>query len=283
MNFDYIKISSRTWKITKEPYFKIDITKYSFFNPIGLTFLAGLIKKQFNYSDAGSIAFNTTTINYLERINFLEWLDKTFSDKLTIYPNRPNIYRSTLEDRLLEFDEIKFKNRYDYEECITHMSELCQERVGDSIEFMYIDDVFAELLSNIAIHSHTLSFFVVAQKYPSNNTIKISISDLGVGIPYNIRRFYPNIVTDNDSIIYATEPEISSAGGGMGLTTLKSYLEDPADYLFIASNKGCVKFTKKSTISYSGFDSNFTGTFIEICFRSHSKYRQAIQDIEVLF
>ena len=213
----------------------------------------------------------------------MEWLEKTFPNKLIINPRLPNIYRSPLEDRLLEFDEIHFKNRYDYEECITRMSELCQERIGDAIEFMYINDVFGELLSNIAIYSHTLSFFVIAQKYPSNNTIKISISDLGVGIPYNIRRFYPDIGTDNDSIVYATKTEISSAEGGMGLKTLKSYLEDPADYLFIASNKGCVKFSKHKLINYPRFNSNFTGTFIEVCFKSYSKNRQAIQDIDVHF
>jgi len=36
-------------------------------------------------------------------------------------------------------------------------------------------------------------------------------------------------------------------------------------------------------ISYSGYGNNFTGTFVEICFKSYSKYRQVIQDIDLPF
>jgi len=50
---------------------------------------------------------------------------------------------------------------------------------------LFIDDVFGELLDNILRHSGVSNYFVVAQSY--SNTIKISISDLGIGIPGKIR------------------------------------------------------------------------------------------------
>jgi hypothetical protein len=105
--------------------------------------------------------------------------------------------------------------------------------------------------------------------------LKISIADLGVGIPVKIRSRFQNISSDHDAIIHATKPEVTTSPfmGGLGLTTLKSYLDDPQDYLFIASNNGCVKFTHDRQHVYNNFSSPLEGTFIEICFKANSPFR----------
>ena len=113
--------------------------------------------------------------------------------------------------------------------------------------------------------------------------LKISIGDLGIGIPNSIRKTDYKNLSDSETIVLATLPEISTDGGGMGLTTLKYYLKDQADYLYILSNNGCVKFTRNGIIHYSNFESNISGTFIEICFKMHSRYRQKNRDSELLF
>ena len=273
------------WELQTSTTFNWDIaSRINFFDPIGLTFLAGLIEKQLSKSVSGSITFNSDIMNYLERINFLEYLESYFSDRLTIMPVRPEIRRKPLKERLLEFDKKLFRDKTDIEQCIKHLSELCQERIGDSISFMYIDDVFGELLSNVEVHSGAKAFFVVAQKYPAWDLIKISISDLGVGIPVKIRSKYSNISSDTEAINLATESGVTTASmGGLGLTTLKDYLVDPEDYLFIAPNNGCVKYERNKTFYCKNYAANFTGTFIEVCFKSYSKYRRAIQDIDVPF
>jgi hypothetical protein len=240
-----------------------------------LTYLAGLIENQMQISNSGSITFKPEIINYLERINFLSYLEDEFPNRITILPDRPKIRRQPLRDRLLEFDKKNFTDTTDIEKCIQHLSQLCQTRIRDSIQFLFINDVFGELLSNVKIHSGANTFMVIAQRYPKNKLLKIAIADLGNGIPVEIRSKFPHLLNDNDTIIYATEPEVTTSGmGGLGLTTLKSYLSDPEDYMFIVSNNGCVRFTNGHNTPFRSFRSPVCGTFVEICFKENSPFRE---------
>jgi len=284
MEFGHKYISKKKWAVTETSTFDWTMLKnINFIEPFGLVFLAAVIHKQFELSESGKITFHPDIINYLERMNFLDYLSRTYGMNLEIIPQRPKLRPHPLPDRLLEFQKIEFTDRYNYDECIDHLAELCQERIGDAVSFEYINDVFAELLSNVVRHSEILHFFAVAQKYPQNKVLKISIGDIGIGIPRSIRRDNYQNLSDNDAIVVATLPEISTDGGGMGLTTLKYYLKDPSDYIFILSNNGCVKFIKNGIIHYSNFESNISGTFIEICFKMHSIYRQRNEDSDLLF
>jgi hypothetical protein len=275
MNFDCRLISRRGWRLSLTEDFNWDIAeRIDFFDPIGLTFLAGLIENQMKISRSGSITFKPEIINYLERIHFLAYLEREYQARIRISPNRPGIHPKPLKDRLLEFDRKIFTNSTDIERCIQNLSQLCQERIGGAIRFEYIDDVFGELLSNVEIHSGTNSFLVIAQRYPQAELLKISISDLGIGIPAKIRSKFEHLNNDTDAIIYAAEPNVTTSGmGGLGLTTLKSYLVDPQDYLFIASNNGCVKFSGGKIKRMNNFQSPMTGTFVEICFKANSSFR----------
>jgi len=276
VNFDYRLISSNKWVLSDSEKFSWDIAeKIDFFDPIGLTYLAGLIENKMKESSSGSIKFKPDIINYIERMDFFTYLENEFPGRITILPNRPTIKRQSLSDSLLEFVKIKFGDTTDIEKCIQRLSQLCQKRIGNSIQFVFIDDVFGELLSNVGIHSEANSFLAVAQRYPGNELLKISIGDLGVGIPGKIRSKFTHITNDTDAIIYATEPEVTTSGmGGLGLATLKSYLNDPEDYLFIVSNNGCVKFTQKGFITSDYFSSSISGTFVEICFKENSPFRE---------
>lgn len=278
MNFDHRAIGRFQWKLIQKDTFSWDIAEViDFFNPIGLTFLAGMLERQMRISDSGTITFRPEIVNYLERIDFLSFLDNEFKDRITIIPKRPAIHRRPLEDQILEFSKITFVDTSDVENCIRRLSQLCAERSGNAIQFMYIDDVFGELLSNVERHSGAKSFFVVAQRYSKKQLLKISIADLGVGIPAKIRSRYKNINSDHAAIILSTESEVTTSPfmGGLGLTTLKSYLDDPQDYLFIASNNGCVKFSNGTNTVYHNFTSAIEGTFVEICFRENSPFRRS--------
>jgi len=276
LNFDYRLISRCQWSLSSVETFNWNIAeRIDFFDPIGLTYFTGLIDKQMQISESGSITFKPEIINYLERINFLSFLEDEFPNRITIMPHRPKIRRRPLHDRLLEFDKKDFTDTTDMERCIQHLSQLCQTRIGNAIQFVFIDDVFGELVSNVGIHSGVRSFFVIAQRYSKNKLLKISIADLGIGIPVKIRSIFPHVTNDNDAIIYATEPEVTTSGmGGLGLTTLKSYLNDPEDYLFIVSNNGCVKFTNRASVPLKNYRSPVTGTFVEICFKENSPFRE---------
>jgi len=276
VNFDHRLISRCKWSISAKDVFNWDIAeRIDFFDPIELIYLAALIEHQVKISKSGSITFKLNIINYLERINFLLYLENEFQDRIAILPDRPKIKRQPLRDRLLEFSKIDFTDTSDIERWIQHLSQLCQTRIGDSIRFEFIDDVFGELLSNVEIHSGTNSFLVIAQRYPKNELLKISIGDIGIGIPAKIHSAFEHLDSDNDAIIYATEPNVTTSGmGGLGLTTLKSYLSDPEDYLFIVSNNGCVKFTRDRIFPSTNFSSPVSGTFVEICFKANSPFRE---------
>jgi len=278
MNFEHRLISRRKWILTECDTFTWDIAeRIDFFDPIGLTFLAGLVEYQMRLSQTGSITFKPEIINYLERIDFLAYLENEYQNRIEVLPVRPQIRRRALRNQLLEFGKKDFRNTSDVEDCIRHLSQLCAERSGDALQFMYIDDVFGELLSNVERHSGAKSFFVVAQRYPQKQLLKISIADLGIGIPVKIRSKFENISSDHEAIVYAAEPEVTTSAfmGGLGLTTLKSYLDDPQDYLFIASNNGCVKFTHRNQFVFNHFSSPMNGTFVEICFKANSPFRRS--------
>jgi len=265
--------------LTDKEVFSWDIAeRIDFFDPIGMTFLAGLIENQMKISKSGSIKFKPEIINYLERIDFLSYLENEFHNRIRILPDRPEIRRVPIPDRLLEFCKKHFTDTSDVENCILHLSQLCQERIGNAILFKYIDDVFGELLDNVNIHSGAKWFFVIAQRYPQKRLLKISISDLGIGIPAKIRSKFDFIDTDTNTIIYATQSGVTTSGtvlAGIGLTTLKSYIVDPEDYLFIISNNGCVKFTSEHVYPMNNFQSPISGTFVEICFKADSPFRRS--------
>lgn len=67
------------------------------------------------------------------------------------------------------------------------------------------------------------------------------------------------------------------------MTLLRDYIVDPEDYLFIASNQGCVTFRRNRSFTHREYDSNFSGTFVEICFKIESKYRRQIEDSDLPF
>jgi hypothetical protein len=83
---------------------------------------------------------------------------------------------------------------------------------------------------------------------------------------------------DNELINLSTLSEISADGGGMGLTTLKSYLLEKKDYLAIFSNSGYVKFVNGGHYGKQNFKSELNGTYVEICFQMNSTKRQDLVD-----
>lgn len=160
---------------------------------------------------------------------------------------------------------------------IQELAQITYEKSEGSIPSEFVNDVFAELLDNIRRHSGQDNFFVVAQSY--QNTVKISIADIGIGIPRKIKSQFTEVQADSDAIIFATEPGISTyVEGGWGLTILRGYLEFPDEYLFIASNNGCVKFINTRPYVYPNYGCGFNGTFVEVCFRTDVTRTSEIED-----
>jgi len=130
-------IGASQWQLNNEKECCIDCSRISFYEPIGLTFLAGYITNQFATSDSINIRFHRETLNYLERIGLLPFLETEFADKITITPNRPNIRSQDLQGRLVEFQKVEFSYRFDLEGNIQNLVELCSMRSVNKIPIVF--------------------------------------------------------------------------------------------------------------------------------------------------
>ncbi|MGY3718641.1 ATP-binding protein [Sutcliffiella cohnii] len=80
-----------------------------------------------------------------------------------------------------------------------------------------------EILNYIRDHADKLTGCIFAQYIPANHEVLISISDFGVGIPYNVQKKHPSL-TENEAIRKAVERGFSTQSRphnrGFGLDNL---------------------------------------------------------------
>lgn len=116
--------------------------------------------------------------------------------------------------------------------------------------------IVSELVRNVLEHADSPhGAFVAAQYYPTTNTIRIGISDVGVGISKTIRKSHHSI-DDLQSIRLALTPGItgttSREGGteqnaGAGLFFVKSIAAVNGDFFDIYSGTAFYKLLKQET------------------------------------
>jgi anti-sigma regulatory factor (Ser/Thr protein kinase) len=143
-----------------------------------------------------------------------------------------------------------------------------------------------EILNNIRDHAKESIGCIFAQHYPSENCIRINISDFGVGIPNTIRRVMPNI-SDDLALRLAIKEGFTSqslpSNRGAGLhTLLENVVISNGGSVKIHSNHGiltCFKAKNGDIATLSKLENRFyPGTFIEIELKTDSI--QMIQDEE---
>lgn len=132
-----------------------------------------------------------------------------------------------------------------------------------------------EIFNNINDHSNQKIGSAFIQHYPNKNKVSIAISDIGVGIPYNIQSKHP-FLNDAQAIEKATERGFSTKSTprnrGAGLDTLiNNVVKNNEGTVYIHSNYGILScIYDNNTIAMK---SNLTpvfypGTLIEINLRT---------------
>jgi len=122
-----------------------------------------------------------------------------------------------------------------------------------------------EILTNVFDHSKSESgCFVCAQYYPSKMTIRLCITDFGVGILSNLRTKY-RIANDIDAIKLSVQEGITSRpqSAGFGLTNIRNFLKVNEGTLAIITGKGKVNFYSKKVESYN-MAKGFEGTIVNL-------------------
>lgn len=120
----------------------------------------------------------------------------------------------------------------------------------------------------MAIHSKSKSgIFVRGQFYPQKQRLDFTISDAGIGIRENVKRYTKRKVNSCNAIKWAmTEGHTTKSGshpGGLGLKLLKDFVQLNKGKLQIVSNFGYYEFNADGE-SCDKMDYSFPGTCVNI-------------------
>lgn len=122
-----------------------------------------------------------------------------------------------------------------------------------------------EILTNVFDHSKSENgCFVCAQYYPVKRTIRLCITDFGVGIMATLRKKY-DITNDVEAIKEAVKEGVTSRpqSAGFGLTHIRNFLKVNEGTLTIISGKGKVNFYSNKVESYN-ISKGFEGTIVNL-------------------
>lgn len=122
-----------------------------------------------------------------------------------------------------------------------------------------------EILTNVFDHSKSEDgCFVCAQYYPAKTTIRLCITDFGVGILSNLGKKY-GISNDIEAIKLSVKEGVTSRpqSAGFGLTNIRNFLKVNEGTLTIISGKGKVNFYSNKIESYN-MSKGFEGTIVNL-------------------
>lgn len=136
-----------------------------------------------------------------------------------------------------------------------------------------------EIYTNAFEHSHSdLGVFSCGQYYPNKKELKLTILDLGVGIPANVRKFQANPDLSEENAVqwafqqgHSTRPRPDIMGGN-GLGIIGSFIQrNQRGKLEIYSHGGIAKITQNNE-EYGRHNTPFQGTIVNINLVCDSKY-----------
>lgn len=126
---------------------------------------------------------------------------------------------------------------------------------------------YSSLISDTNVFDHSKSesgCFVCAQYYPSKMTIRLCITDFGVGILSNLGKKY-KVANDIDAIKLSVQEGITSRpqSAGFGLTNIRNFLKVNEGTLTIITGKGKANFYSNKVESYN-MSKVFEGTIVNL-------------------
>lgn len=246
---------------------KFDFSRLNFANPSAITVLSNLIEYLMKKgAQVDYVNFNALTPGnkYLDDCGFfLQYIGRR------IFPN------SALRQSTLPLELIVHSKSFEWIEY--RFSSWIENKVGQTNDsFTEIKACLSEVFNNIRDHSGEIAGSIFAQHYPKDETIMLSLSDIGKGIPVNVRKTFPNL-SDEMAIKKAMEQGFTTkstpVNQGMGLYyLLKSVVEVNRGEISINSLRGSVRCIPTSTgvrmLSYKSVYS-YPGTLLQLTFNTN--------------
>lgn len=141
-----------------------------------------------------------------------------------------------------------------------------------------------EILTNVFDHSKSnAGCFVCAQYYPLKMTIRLCITDFGVGILSTLKKKY-GITNDIDAIKLSVKEGVTSRpqSAGFGLTNIRNFLKVNEGTLTIISGKGKVNFYSNNVESFN-ISKGFEGTIVNLKINANKESFYFLTDEEDIF
>lgn len=247
-----------------------DFTTLKFILPVGITVLSNLI---------GRLRRNGTRVTF--KYDFPDRSKKScpmafLDDSMFFhhYLHETLDPSSKLRPTTLPLANVAYSNSFQYlSNAMTWLSKklfLTKKSLAD------IETALKEIFNNIQDHSSEHEGSVFIQHYPNENKVTLSISDFGVGIPFNIQKLHP-FLSDGEAIKMAiregftTKTTPRNRGAGLDLL-LHNVVKNNCGEVYIHSNHGilCCKNDGfgNMDISYENVEGFYPGTLLDIQFRT---------------
>lgn len=251
--------------------FEFDFTTLRFIRPVGVTVLSNLIGRIKKYG--ARVRFVYYTPNRKKKFCPMAFLDDSMFFKH--YLNETLDDHALLRPTTLPLADVTYEASYYYLEnamgWLAGKLSLTKESLGD------LKASLGEVFNNIIDHSSENTGSVFIQQYPKENTVMVSISDFGVGIPSSIQNIFPSM-DDAEALQLAvkegftTKSTPKNRGAGLDFL-LHNVVKNNKGNVYIHSNHGILCSTNinneinNSFIKTAGF---YPGTLFEIEFRTDS-------------
>lgn len=242
-----------------------DFRNIEWIEPTGVTVLSNLI--EWLYVEEVKIFYLWNRRETASRRNYqaMKYLEDTGFFKLYNFPEysgRGAYLRSTT----LGIQRIEYKNYSQWSE--NEFLYWLQKQTGRKSPFTNIQVAVQEIFNNISDHSKVNMGCVFAQFYPKSNSINISFSDFGIGIPNSIRH-KASEKSDTELLEYAVLEGVSiqsvpnNRGAGLW-NIIRNLTNAEIGKVHICSNYGRIWYDNKEVKDKYESDVYYPGTFFEI-------------------
>jgi len=246
-----------------------DFAKLSFADPTAITVLSNVVeylKSKHNVK----VYFR----NYTFPTDGNKFLDD--SGFFLRYVGKPAFAGSKLRSTTLPLQMVSYDRSYPW--IHDTFATWIAGRVGLSpASFASINVCLQEIFNNISDHSGEKIGCVFTQHYPQKGEVMLTISDFGVGIPYNVRKVAPE-VTDAEALEkavvegFTTKSTVKNQGAGLNILT-RYVVANNRGKVFVQSLRGsfnCIHAASGVRMSSRNERVSYPGTLIQITFKTGS-------------
>jgi anti-sigma regulatory factor (Ser/Thr protein kinase) len=235
----------------------IDISKLGFINTYDVLLIVQSVIFIYSFNSEINIRIkaHSAARMYLEDIGLFEFISKNHKQSQTI-----NFIKSQTAMPIRRID-VGHIEEYVIE-TIKYIGYFCQKK-----DLTILSVGIKEAINNVYDHSKsTIGAYVFCQYLPKDNRIKVCVSDMGIGIPNNVRKTQPYF-SDLECLKWAVirnhTTKSTEQNAGYGLANIVDFVKANRGRLRILSDTGSYELIKGRESVKNNSISNFMGTLID--------------------